>query len=277
MDTQVNFSLKFLFLSLLKCTLFFLLLSEQLIAAEKNTDSSLLFIAASTNEVIKEASELWIKENGSHKFRISSASSGILAKQIISGAPVDLYISASYLWIEELIKRKLINAKDINVIFSNSLVLISHKDSNYPYIGDITKNIQLEKLIKSSLSNRRMSIADPSHVPAGIYTKQVLQKLHLWDRLSSNKLAFGLDVRKTLKFVALGSSPLGIVYYSDAIAEPEVKIIGFFDEKLHEPIKYWAALITKNDNQNMKKFLKFLLDTQIQTIYTKHGFKIIGG
>ena len=54
MDTQVNFSLKVLFLSLLKCTLFFLLLSKQLIAAEKNLDSSLLFIAASTNEVIKE-------------------------------------------------------------------------------------------------------------------------------------------------------------------------------------------------------------------------------
>ena len=107
MDTQVNFSLKVLFLSLLKCTLFFLLLSKQLIAAEKNIDSSLLFIAASTNEVIKEASESWIKENGSHKFRISSASSGILAKQIISGAPVDLYISASYLWVEELIKKKL--------------------------------------------------------------------------------------------------------------------------------------------------------------------------
>ena len=121
-----------------------------------------------------------------------------------------------------------------------------------------------------------MSIADPSHVPAGIYTKQVLQKLQLWDKLYSSKLAFGLDVRKTLKFVALGSSPLGIVYYSDAIAEPDVKIIGFFNEKLHEPIKYWATLIAKSDNQNMKQFLKFLLDTQIQTIYTKHGFKIIG-
>ena len=276
MDTQVNFSLKVLFLSLLKYTLFFLLLSKQLIAAEKNLDSSLLFIAASTNEVIKEATESWIKENGSHKFRISSASSGILAKQIISGAPVDLYISASYLWVEELIKKKLINAKTVNAIFSNSLVLISHKNSNYQYIGNITNSSQLEKLIKSALSNRRMSIADPSHVPAGIYTKQVLQKLHLWDRLYSNKLAFGLDVRKTLKFVSLGSSPLGIVYYSDAIAEPNVKIIGVFDEKLHEPIKYWVALISTSDNQNMKKFLKFLLETKVQTIYTKHGFKVIG-
>ena len=75
-----------------------------------------MFAAASVTETIKKASELWIAENYQHDFKISSASSGILAKQILSGAPADIYISASYLWIKELKKKNIPTNENVKKI-----------------------------------------------------------------------------------------------------------------------------------------------------------------
>ena len=81
----------------------FLLLFNSSLSAEEN--NILIFKAASTSDVIAEISKEWQKINNK-EVRASSASSSALAKQIINGAPANIYISASALWIEELSKKK---------------------------------------------------------------------------------------------------------------------------------------------------------------------------
>ena len=125
------------------------------------------------------------------------------------------------------------------------MVLIAPKNSPIKHIGLINNKELLESIINNNLTNSRISIADPTHVPAGVYTKQALLKLGLWKNLNRKNMAWGGDVRRTLKFVALGNSPLGIVYYTDAIAEKNVRIIGEFSTKLHSPIQYWIASVKK--------------------------------
>ena len=83
-------------------------------------------------------------------------------------------------------------------------------------------------------------------------------------------------MRKALKFVSTGASPLGIVYYSDTLLEPEIKIIGTFSEKLHSPIRYWAAMTSNSNNPIAENFFKFLMSTKAQKIYSKYGFINLG-
>ena len=102
--------------------LFLLLFNSSQAAEEKDI---LIFNAASTSDVIAEISKEW--ERASKKIvRASSASSSALAKQIINGAPANVYISASWLWIEELSKSKIIVANTIQPLFENKLVLITN-------------------------------------------------------------------------------------------------------------------------------------------------------
>ena len=241
-------------------------------AAEEN--NILIYNAASTSDMIAEISREWEKRTN-NKVRASSASSSSLAKQIINGAPANVYISASWLWIEELSKNNIIVASTIKPLFENKLVLIANRDSNIEDIGIISDKLNLENIFDKHLINRRISIADPTHVPAGIYTKQALLKLNLWNKLDRNNMAWGGDVRRTLKFVALGNSPIGIVYYTDALAEKNVKLIGKFDTQLHKPIQYWVAGIEKFYTIKSKRFLQFLNNEFSKGIYTKHGFKRI--
>jgi len=252
--------------------LLFLFLNISAIAAEDNDTKLLIYNAASTNDIILEIATEWENLN-SIKVRTSAASSSSLAKQIANGAPANIFISASWLWIEELKKKKIIKEETIKSIFENKLVLIAPKNSPIKHIGLINNKELLESIINNNLTNSRISIADPTHVPAGVYTKQALLKLGLWKNLNRKNMAWGGDVRRTLKFVALGNSPLGIVYYTDAIAEKNVRIIGEFSNKLHSPIQYWIAAVNKNTTKNTMKFLTFLEGNYSREIYRKHGFK----
>ena len=164
----------------------------------------------------------------------------------------------------------------IKPLFENKLVLITNIKSDIKNIGEISNSRKLEELFKQYLSNNnRISIADPTHVPAGVYTKQALIKLNLWKNLNRNNMAWGGDVRRTLKFVALGNSPIGIVYYTDAIAEKNVKIIGSFNTNLHKPIHYWVAAVENFYTSTTINFLDFLTNDYAKNVYSKHGFKQI--
>ena len=251
------------------CLILFLLLQSSLTAAENNI---LIYAAASTNDIFKDL-KTEFNTNKNFNIRVSASSSSTLSKQIISGAPANIFISASFEWIKELNKSNILNPNYIEPIFKNKLVLISHLNSKINYIDNINSK-DLSKLFDEYLVNSRISIADPNHVPAGIYSKEALIKLNVWHKLNRKNMAWGGDVRRTLKFVALGNSPLGIVYYTDAIAEPNVKIIGIFDEKLHSPINYWAAIVQNNFNDNIKEFYKFLFSNKAIEIYKKYGFNI---
>ncbi len=250
----------------------FLLLFNSVHAAEGNI---LIYNAASTSDMINEISNEWEKITN-YRARASSSSSSSLAKQIFNGAPANIYISASWLWIDELKKNNIIVPDTIKPLFENKLVLIANKNSNIKNIGEISNSRKLEELFNKYLSNNnRISIADPTHVPAGVYTKQALIKLNLWKILNRNNMAWGGDVRRTLKFVALGNSPIGIVYYTDAIAEKNVKIIGSFNTNLHKPIHYWVAAVENFYTNTTINFLDFLTNDYSKNVYSKHGFKQI--
>ena len=105
----------------------FLLLYNSSLAAEEN--NILIFKAASTSDVIAEISKEWQKINNKI-VKASSASSSALAKQIVNGAPANIYISASELWIKELSKKKIIASNTIQPLFENRLVLITNIESD---------------------------------------------------------------------------------------------------------------------------------------------------
>ena len=199
---NMNKLLKIKSIILTLCMLLFLLLNISPSIAETNESKLLIYNAASTADIIIEIAKEWENLN-SIKVRSSSASSSALAKQLLNGAPANIYISASWLWIEELKKQNIIKVETIKPIFENRLVLIAHKNSPIKNIGLINSKIKLEDIFNKKLNNARISIADPTHVPAGVYTKQALLKLGLWKNLNRKNMAWGGDVRRTLKFVAL--------------------------------------------------------------------------
>jgi molybdate transport system substrate-binding protein len=129
--------------------------------------------------------------------------------------------------------------------------------------------------LSGALGGGRLAIADPDSVPAGKYAKASLTSLGVWNAVVDH-LALAENVRVALAYVARGEAPLGIVYATDALSEPKVKVVGTFPDGSHPPIVYPAAL-TKDAKPLAKAFLDYLDGPDARAVFRKDGFVISGG
>src|SRR6478672_12555252 len=189
-----------------------------------------VFAAASLKDALDEIARQWQRETGK-KAVISYAASNTLIKQIEQGAPADMFISADLDWMDYGQQKGLIKPDTRSNLLGNRLVLIAPKDSN------ISANIQPGFDLAALLKGGRLAMGNVDAVPAGKYGKASLEKLGVWDSVK-DKIAQAETVRAALLFVSRGEAPLGIVYQTDAAADPTVKIVGTFPENTHPPIIY---------------------------------------
>ena len=227
-----------------------------------------VFAAASLKNALDEIAATWSKDTGKPAPKISYAASSALAKQIEQGAPADLFISADLDWMDYLAGKNLIKADTRFNLLGNKIVLIAPKDSKITTLA--IKGADLAK----ALNGGRLSMANVDSVPAGKYGKAALEKLGAWNDVKDH-LAQAENVRAALLLVARGEAPLGIVYATDAAAEPNVRIVAAFPEDSHPPIIYPAALTKESKNADAKAFLDFLRSAKARTAFEKQGFTVL--
>jgi molybdate transport system substrate-binding protein len=227
-----------------------------------------VFAAASLTNALDEAAQLFERQGGAHA-KISYAASSALAKQIESGAPADIFISADLDWMDYLEKRHFIREATRKNLIGNRLVLVSPADSDVK--AEIKPGFDLVALLRGG----RLAMADPESVPAGKYGKAALEKLGVWNSVRA-AVAPAESVRAALLFVARREAPLGIVYATDAAADPRVRIVSVFPEDTHPPIIYPAALTADSKNPSAILLLEFLGSAAAKPIFEKQGFTVLG-
>ena len=228
----------------------------------------LVFAAASLKNALDEAAAQWQRASGK-KVAISYAASNTLIKQIEQGAPADMFISADLDWMDYGQQKGLIKPGTRSNLLGNRLVLIAPKDSSVA--ADIKPGFDLAALLKGG----RLAMGNVDAVPAGKYGKASLEKLGAWDGVK-DKIAQAESVRAALLLVARGEAPLGIVYQTDAAADPTVKIVGTFPENTHPPIIYPIALTKDSANPDALAFLNFIRSPAARPIFERQGFTVLG-
>jgi len=233
-------------------------------------DTVTVFAAISLKQPLDKIGEDYTKKTGI-KVVFSYGASGALAKQIENGAPAGIFASADTKWMDYLAGKKLIDPASRVNLLGNDLVLIALSDAP-------PSDLRLEPGIKlaKALGNGRLAMGNPATVPAGEYAEAALRKIGNWDALQS-KLAMTENVRGALAFVARGEAPFGIVYKTDAVGEPKVKIIATFPTGSHPPIVYpFALTATPANNEAASAFLRILQSKSAQDVFVRAGFKWIG-
>jgi molybdate transport system substrate-binding protein len=225
----------------------------------------LVFAAASLKGPLDEVGAAFTREAGT-TVTLSFAASSALARQIESGAPADVLISADEEWMDYLAARNLVRADTRRVVIGNRLVLIA--PAGLP--GPLALRPGLD-LAPALGTHGRLALADPAAVPAGRYARAALEWLGAWPALEQ-RLAPAENVRAALLLVALGEAPLGVVYASDAAAEPRVAVLGTFPREAHVPIRYPAAVVTRSRHAAATRFVAALGDGTARAAFLRHGF-----
>ena len=227
-----------------------------------------IFAAASLKNALDEIAATWSKDTGKPAPKISYAASSALAKQMEQGAPADMFISADLDWMDYVQGKNLIKNDSRFNLLGNKIVIVAPKDSKATTLA-----IKGDDLAKA-LAGGRLSMANVDSVPAGKYGKAALEKLGAWNAVKDS-IAQAENVRAALLLVARGEAPLGIVYSTDAAAEPNVRILATFPEESHPPIIYPAALTKDSANADAKAFLDFLRSAKARASFEKQGFTVL--
>jgi molybdate transport system substrate-binding protein len=222
-----------------------------------------VFAAASLKDAL-DANAKAYQVGSQDRIVVAYAASSALARQIEAGAPADIFISADLDWMDYLERHHLIKAGTRRNLLRNRLVLIAPADGGAPV--SIGPGFPLAKL----LGNGRLAMADPGAVPAGKYGKASLEALGVWKDVQS-KVAPAENVRAALVLVSRGEAPFGIVYRTDAVADPRVRVVGTFPENTHPPIIYPVAAVVAA-KPAATAFLKWLGEPAARAIFEKFGF-----
>lgn len=245
-----------------------LVLAGLLTAAPAQAAEVTIFAAASLKTALDEIAAGWQAESGNRAV-LSYGGSSALAKQIMEGAPADVYISAAPEWMDAVAEAGLIVPESRVDLLGNTLVLIAHGPDVAPVTLDNTTDLA------GMLAGGRLSMAMVDSVPAGQYGKEALTSLGLWDSVKDS-LAQSENVRVALQLVALGEAPLGIVYASDAIADAgAVSVIATFPEESHRPIIYPAAVIAAGGKPEAGMFVAYLSSPQGRVVFEAQGFTVL--
>jgi molybdate transport system substrate-binding protein len=231
--------------------------------AGQQTGEILVSAAISLKKAFEEIASVYEKQTGI-RARFNLGGSGLLQKQIETGAPVDVFAGAGEKQMDDLQRQGLIFPGTRHNFAGNTLVLIaptrsrisirSFADLAHPEVG-------------------RISIGSPKTVPAGQYSEEALKNLRLWDALKP-KIVLAENVRQVLDYVTRGEVDAGIVYSSDmAGVQSEAKIVAHPPKGLHAPIQYPIAVVKQTGNEKAaRRFIDLVLSRTGQAILKKYGF-----
>ena len=224
-----------------------------------------LSVAASTREIVESQAAAFVKTHRAAALSVNPGPSSGLATQIIEGAPVDLFLSASSAWADKVEQAGLV-AKRVDLLM-NSLVIVVPKGNplGIKDPADLSKE-----------GVKRIALAG-ENVPAGQYADQALEKLELLAPLkTAGKIVRGQDVRSALAYVQRGEAEAGIVYSTDVRTATELEIASEIDPKLHDPIVYVLVLLKDGElKPEATKLFEFLQAPEANAVYASAGFRRI--
>lgn len=240
---------------------------SMVLATPTLADTVVVFAAASLKTALDAVAADFQAQTG-HSVVISYGGSNALAKQIIEGAPADIFLSAAVTWMDEVEKAGLVAEGTRADLLSNSLVLVAHGKGAAPV--DIGPGLDLVAL----LGDGRLSMAMVDAVPAGQYGKAALISLGQWAAVEGS-VAQSENVRAALALVTAGEAPYGIVYATDAAPDDNVTVVGTFPTDSHPPIVYPGALLTGADDAADRAFFEALSSEAGDARFAEQGFVIL--
>jgi molybdate transport system substrate-binding protein len=199
------------------------------------------------------------------KVTFSFGSTGLLAKQIENGAPMDVFAAANTDYIDQLDKEGLVVSGTKAIYARGRITLWTPKSSL----------LQIEKISDLTRSEvKRVAIANPDHAPYGMAAREALERAGIWESVKP-KLVYGENIRQTLQYAQTGNVEVAIVALSLSMQSDGHWVL--VPEELHKPLDQALAVIKGTRNEKAaREFGEFVNGPQGRAIMRKYGFTLPG-
>lgn len=218
--------------------------------------------AASTKDALKEIIDGYHKNHPESAILTNYASAGALAKQILQGAPADIFISANPKWLELIVREGKGSASTKHIFAYNKLVFVGKKGIAISSLADLM-NLQ------------RIAIGTPASVPAGQYAEQAMRAAGIYEDLAKEKkLVMAQDVRQALLYADRGEVDGAFVYNTDALLAEHAVILFAVPDTLYDRVTYPMVMTAAGEaSDEVKAFYSYLAGSEAKAILQKFGFE----
>ncbi|MFC1665808.1 molybdate ABC transporter substrate-binding protein [Pseudomonadota bacterium] len=232
----------------------------------QQSDRPVVAAASSLSYVLPRIHKAFSAKTG-HQLRLSFGSSGNINRQIVQGAPYQIFLSADEKFVDMIVERSLTMGKGV-VYALGSIVLYTGRLS--PVKADAN---MLD--LKASIDDgrlQRFSIANPVHAPYGRAAREALERIGLW-KILEGKSVIGESVAQAARFTTTGSVQAGIISYSLLTAIPSSRrgTYAVIPKDWYRPIKQKMVLLS-SAGEIAKAFYTFMLGEDAQRLLAIHGF-----
>lgn len=217
----------------------------------------LVLAASSLTDVLPAIVSGWSDRTGT-EVRFSFDATSRLAPQALAGAPADVFVSADEFWIRWLEEQGAVERGTARPVAANELVVV------------VPRGGPTGSLLPADLVHLERVAVGGENVPVGRYARQALSVTGIWERLGERVVTAG-SARGVLEWVARGEVAAGVVFRTDALAEPRVEIAFAFPPATHEPARYWAAPL-EGAGADAGELLDFLSGPEAERAFAQAGF-----
>jgi molybdate transport system substrate-binding protein len=220
--------------------------------------------AVSLTEALQEIARAY-EESGGGAVRFNLAGSNVLARQIVNGAPADVFISADEAQMDVVEKAAAVVPGSRVAVVENQLAVVTTPDR---------VEFVRREFARAPAEIRRVAIGDPAAVPAGVYARRYLESKGLWSAYEP-RIVPTTNVRAALTAVETGSVDAAIVYVTD-LAAARAAVLAFAVGSRDGPrIVYPAALVAASRNLGAaKRFLEFLRSPAATAAFARYKFVV---
>ena len=222
--------------------------------------------AASLTDVMQELAEVFEAANENVRIEFTFASSGALQTQIEQGAPMDIFMSAAPLQMNNLLEQGLIHGDSRNLL-RNAIALIvpTGSDAGITTFTDLAADTSL-----------RIGLGDPETVPGGTRAREIFTSLGIeGDIYGSGREVLAPDIRTVLTWVEMGEVDAGVVFMTDAITTDQVTVVEIADPSLHGPSVNPVGIVEGSGNiAEAQQFIDFLFTPEAAAFFERHGFSM---
>lgn len=218
--------------------------------------------AASLADVMAELATMYRTEAGVD-VRVNTGGSNTLARQIVEGARVDLFISADQARMDVVERADRVVAGSRTDLLANTLVIVVPADSSVPVSS--ARDLAGPRV-------RRVAMGNPESVPAGVYGRRWLERTGVWSAVAPKVVPLP-TVRAALSAVQESRVDAGIVYATDARATGAVRVAVVAVDEEAPAVVYPAAVIRGARERAAARFLAWLREDAATRVLIRAGFK----
>jgi molybdate transport system substrate-binding protein len=224
--------------------------------------------AANLNFALTEIADRFARERGT-RVEIVFGASGTLARQILDGAPFEMFLAA-----DEEFARRLTAAghtRDAGVVYATGRLALFA-----PTGSPLSVDARLDGLARLLETGgvERFAIANPDIAPYGKAAEAVLKKRGVWDAVKP-RLVMGDTIAQAAQFATTGNAAGGLIAYSLVVSP------GFAGRGTHAvisdadypPLRQRMVLL-KRASPTTRQFYSFVQGPTARAIFRRHGYAV---